>query len=124
MINIYEIKYQELFSKFKRIRNIIMEVIPDLKFEGNWDIYGFDNKIIKTDEKILGQFIPIDNKIIIYKQCFDTYNNGNKKELISTIIHELIHANGENNEENTLKLEKEYYKMFHKEIEEKLEQLE
>lgn len=100
-----------------------METIPNLKFDGKWGIYGFKDKIGKVDKNFLGEFIPKENTIIIHKQCFDSYNRGNRRELITTIIHELIHANGEKDEKNTLKLESEYYEKYHKIIEEKIEML-
>ena len=116
MIDFHKVQFPELYLKYEKIRNVIMKTIPSLKFDGEWEIYGFENKIEKVDKKSLGKFIPKENKIIIHKRCFDFYNKGNKKELITTIIHELIHANGETNESRTEEKTQILYKMYKSEI--------
>ena len=114
-MDIDQIIYSNQINLIKKIYHSIIINIPDLQFNGKFNVYGFD-KLSKNIGDVLGLYSENGNIITIHKCCFDEYSKGNKETMIKTIMHELIHASGEHDEKITEDKTIALFKKHRKEI--------
>lgn len=93
--------YSESYKILDKVYISVIKTISDLHFNGTLEIYGHFDKISIPDNSTYGFYDSVTNRIGIHEQCILSYKKGDKTILLQTIIHELIHANGEKDEKST-----------------------
>lgn len=119
-------KFLNCSDKYKthleRITTNIYRKFPKLKFGGKIiitscsviNIMSLESK--KIPDRELGQYIVSTNEIHINECCFKEYINGNKILIYKVLIHELIHASGIRDENETVAKTDKYINIINEDI--------